>query len=95
MESWPPKDPQDVLDYEFDWTDRLEVGETLETSVFTVVQGTVVIDSSAINGGGTLTTVWLSGGGLGERCKVTNHVVTSEGREWDVTALLRIRSSDA
>lgn len=96
MKSWPlPKDPDDVCDYQFDWSDRLEEGETIATSTFTVDEGAVVVDDTtnppSING--SLTTFWLSGGVAGESCVITNRVVTSEGRRYDSSGRLRIKST--
>jgi hypothetical protein len=95
VQSWPSKDPNEVLDYQFDWADeddpRLEDGETLTDSDFSVVTGTVVIDSQDWVPTG-LTTVWLSGGTLNEACVILNRVVTSEGRTYDKSARLRIRN---
>ena len=92
--AWAPKDPDEVLDYMVDWQDDddpcLEAGETISTSTFTIVTGTVVIDSQSNTD--TTATVWLSGGAVGERCDVLNRVTTSEGRTYDHTAKLRIRS---
>lgn len=90
MLTWPAKDPNEVLDYDIDWTDRLEAGETISTSTFTVVEGTVVIDSDSDTGG--VTTVWLSGGTEGEVCVILNRIVTSAGRTYDQSIKLRIRS---
>jgi hypothetical protein len=51
MLKWPEKDPNEVLDYELDWADpdepRLVVGETLLTSVWSVLEGDVVINTSS------------------------------------------------
>lgn len=95
MRSWPAKDPEAVLDYQIDWADEedpfLEDGETLTASTFTVVEGTVVINSQTFVPTG-LATVWLSGGTLGERCLITNHITTSAGRQDDRSARLRIRA---
>ncbi len=92
MLSWPlPKDPDDIADYQVDWSARLEVGETIETSTFAVVLGSVTIDSQDFSG--ALTTVWLSGGEAGESCQIRNRITTSGGRQWDATARLRIRES--
>ncbi len=92
MQSWPQaKDPDDIADYQMDWSNRLEEGETLETSTFTVVQGSVEIDSQDFNGG--LTTVWLSGGTAGEVCLIRNRVTTDQGRQWDNTGRLRVREN--
>lgn len=98
MKSWPlPKDPDDVCDYQFNWEDRLEDGETIATSVFTVDQGTVTIDGTsdpkppAVDG--SLTTFWARGGTAGEVCVVTNRVLTSADRSYDDSARLRIKST--
>lgn len=96
MKSWPlPKDPNDVCDYQFDWSRRLEPGETIASSTFTVDQGSVVVDTTTnpptIDG--ALTTFWLSGGTDRETCVITNRIVTSEGRTYDDSARLRIRST--
>lgn len=95
MKSWPKKDPNEVLDYQVDWADedssRLEDGETIVTSDFTVVEGTVVIDSEDFVATG-LTTVWLSGGTDGEACVILNRITTSAGRTYDQSVKLRIRT---
>jgi hypothetical protein len=93
--SWPVKDPEAVLDYQNNWgpagTNWLEDGETIVSSTFTVVEGDVTIDSQDFVVTG-LATVWLSGGTAGTRCTITNHVVSSEGREDDISRRLRIRN---
>lgn len=91
MNSWPNKDPDEVLDFQFDWADRLAAGELIAASAFTVTQGTVTINTTALIATG-LTTVWLSGGAAGELCLINNHITTSLGREYDETAKLRIRA---
>lgn len=91
MSTWPSKDPQEVLDYQFNWTARLVTGETIVASVCTVVAGTVVKDSEGFSPEG-IVTVWLSGGTLNEQCQITNHVTTSFGREYEETGKLRIRT---
>lgn len=97
MTTWPTKDPNEVLDYEVIWGDdptyglgRLEVGETIATSVFSVVEGTVIINSSSIVG--NVTVVWLSGGTSGEKCQILDRITTSAGRTYDHTVTLRIRT---
>ena len=86
---WPSKDPDEVLDYEVDWTKRLD-GDTISTSAFTVPTGTVVVDSSSTTT--TVAKVWLSGGTLDETCEVLNRVVTAGGRTFDQTMKLRIKA---
>jgi hypothetical protein len=79
---WGIKDPDEVLDYQIDWAregdSRLEDGETLLTSNFSVAEGDVVIDNQAFSAPG-LTTVWLSGGTVGTMCVILNRVTTSGG----------------
>lgn len=90
MLTWPPKDPNEVLDYDIDWSERLEDGETIVASFFTVESGTVVIDDDEDAVG--VTKVWLSGGTAGESCVVQNRIETSAGRTYDQSVRLRIRN---
>jgi hypothetical protein len=88
--TWPTKDPDEVLDYNVNWTDRLEVGETIVASFFSVAEGDVVIDDDdELNG---VCTVWLSGGTAGTVAIILNRIETSEGRTYDQSVKLRIRS---
>lgn len=95
MITWPAKDPDEVLDYGFDWANaddpRLEAGETLLTSDFSVASGDVEIDSQDFEATG-IATVWLSGGTAGTVCTILNRVTTSGGRTYDQSAKLRIRT---
>jgi hypothetical protein len=95
MLQWPEKDPNEVLDYQLDWADpedpRLETSELLLTSVWSIVLGDVVIDSSSFTAGG-LSTVWTSAGSAGMKCELLNRVTTSKGRTYDKTVVLRIRT---
>jgi hypothetical protein len=95
MLAWPSKDPNEVLDYQLNWADpddrRLVTGETLLTSVWSVVEGDVVIDSQSFVSTG-LTTVWLSGGSVGAKCVLLDRVTTSAGRTYDESVTLRIRN---
>ena len=87
---WPNKDPDEVLDYVVDWTERL-AGDTISSSNFSIVSGgaALVIDSE----GNTTeeTTVWLSGGTLDASYEVLNRVTTAGGRTMDQTVKLKIK----
>lgn len=91
MDSWPHKDPDEVLDYQFDWTNRLEDGETIATSTMLVASGSVTLDSD--DKSGAITTAWLSGGTVDDVCVITNRVTTSANRTYEESAKIRIRSS--
>lgn len=87
--SWSPKDPDEILDYDIDWSDRLG-DDTISNSSWTLVSGTVVIGTTQISD--TATKVWLSGGMLGETCYIENLITTAGGRTYDQTVKLRIRA---
>lgn len=91
--TWPPKDPEEVLDYTIDWSDRMS-GDTITTSEWEMDPDNddelLIEDSNSISGENTI--IWLSGGTLGETYFLTNHIVTSAGREMDQTVKLKIKS---
>lgn len=95
MITWPAKDPDEVLDYGFNWSADthpvLETAETILTSSWAVVSGDAVINSSSFLATG-LVTVWLSAGTVDTVCVVRNRVTTSGGRTYDQSAKFRIRS---
>lgn len=90
--TWPPKDPDEVLDYEMDWSARLAEDDAISISTWTIVGGgsEVVIDSDSK----TLmtTTVWLSGGMRNRSYKLMNHIETTGGRTHEQTATLLVRA---
>jgi hypothetical protein len=71
------KDPADVLDYEWDWSDWLETSETIVTATWTVPTGITQTDTDV---GSTTATVWLSGGTAGTTYEVACKVLTSMDR---------------
>ena len=70
------KAPTEVVGYGIDWSEELD-DATIASSLWTVLQGTVVpgatleVDEFAY--------VALSGGTLGEVCRIRNTITTSEG----------------
>jgi hypothetical protein len=85
-------DPNEVKDYTLNWSGsapgpRLATGETITTSTWTVPSG-ITKDSDTDTD--TTTTIWLSGGTAGVSYRLTNHVVTSQGRQydWSITVLV-------
>lgn len=82
------KDPDAVLDYEVSWASWLAAGETISTSTFAVPVG---ITKDSESNTTTAATVWLSGGTVGQSYTVTNHIVTSQGREDDRSMQIQIR----
>ena len=70
------KAPGANLDYTIDWTDWLEVGDTLATSIWTVEAG-VTLGTVTFNT--TTATAFISGGTLGENVRATNTITTANG----------------
>jgi len=92
MLTWPNKDPDEVLDYVVDWTTRLDVAETISTSVFTIPTGNVTIQSQSFST--KKATLWLAGGTDGTACVISNIITTSAGRTYDEAVRLRVRSKE-
>lgn len=86
--SWPPKDPDENLDYKIDWTARL-AGDTIQTSLWIVPVG---LTKGAESNTNTATTVWLTGGTINTDPQVTNRITTAGGRTMDQTVKLKIRA---
>lgn len=84
--TWPDKDPDEVLDYELDWSARLSSGETISTSTWIVPDGIVEDSSSKTD---SVTKIWLSGGTAGSY-SFTNRIVTSGGRTMDQSVTLSV-----
>lgn len=84
-------DPQDKKDYTIDWADRLAAAETISTSTWTVPAGITQTTPSPSNTT-TTTTIWLTGGTAGVHYKITNHVVTNQGREYDWSIVVQVKN---
>jgi hypothetical protein len=74
--TWPPKTPDDILDYTIDWTGRLEA-EVIAESRFSIPHGLVKLSEAY---SATATKLWLAGGMAGEAYTIVNRVKTSGGR---------------
>ena len=72
-----PKDPDEIVDYAFDYANLLE-GDTIASSVWETDTGDVVVDTDSETT--TTTTARISGGTLGTKSKVKNTVTTTSGQ---------------
>jgi hypothetical protein len=78
-------DPNATLDYVMDWSEWLEVGETISTYTVVALNGT--IDShTELNGA---VTYWLTA--AQHPARVTCHIETSQGRVDDRTDIFTVR----
>lgn len=78
------RDPDSVLDFEFDWSGWLAEGETIATHDVTVAG--VVLDSDSATGAAV--TVWISGGTAAVTGSATCRITTTQGRTDDRTIRL-------
>lgn len=86
---WPFKDPAEDLDYEIDWSARLGEDE-IASAVISISVGSVVIGVTSTTP--TTSTVWLSGGALGETCDIFTIITTVGGRVMDQNVRLKIKT---
>jgi hypothetical protein len=88
VKRWPFKDPDEVLDYEVDWSDRLG-SDTIDSVTWTMPSGIVKDDQDV---SGDIAVIWISGGTAGESYNIGCRVVTTGGRTYDETIVLPVRS---
>lgn len=89
MKFWPSKDPDEILDYDIDWSERL-VDDTIVTSTWTVDDVTLSVVTDTLSS--QATKVWLSGGTVGLQYILTNQIVTAAGRTMEESVRLKIKS---
>lgn len=84
------KDPADVLDYSFDWSQWLQSGETVTGVTVTAAPGLTVNSSSFTD---TSSTAWLSGGvagATGTPYTVSHEITTNQARTKKLTMTIRL-----
>lgn len=81
------KDPDAIKTYAVNWADFLEAGVTITGSTWDVPDGITKVSDSLTTPN---TYIRLSGGTVGDKYTITNHVVMSNADEDDVSLLLRI-----
>lgn len=84
-----PKDPSDVDDFAFDWTDSLDVGETI--SLFEVsATGSLTVGAVANNSG--VIVARISGGDAVNKEEIVCKITTSAGRVLERTATVLVKN---
>lgn len=74
------KAPEDILDYEWDWSTWLPTGDTIATVSFTAADGLIIESNPAVSNTATTATAFISGGAAGESYAVTCQITTAGGR---------------
>lgn len=91
MNLWPPKDPDDVLDYSIDWSAVLaQDADTIATIVWTVPAPLAKVSQAEA---GSVAVVWISGGVDGTRYPIGCRLTTVGGRTYDRTFDLLVRTA--
>jgi hypothetical protein len=87
--TWPNKDPDEVLDYTLNWSERLG-DDTIVTSTWPDPPDGITIDADSYDG--TTAVLWLSGGVADTTYLFVNRVVTTGGRTMDQTVKLKVKT---
>lgn len=95
---WPrPKDPDEIVDYEIDWTPQLSddngvriEGLVIASSSWPTVPVGITKDSDSKSDTGAK--IRVSGGTTGETYELVNRVVLSDGQIWDQTCILKMKT---
>jgi hypothetical protein len=87
---WPKKDPEEVLDYSVDWTARLDGDPITDCTATLLTAAGVTVD--LVSNTATTSTVWLSGGTIGQTALIKFHIVTAAYREMERTISVRIEA---
>lgn len=82
------KDPNAILDYQWDWSSWLATSETISTAVITVPTGLTLSSQSNTT---TKVTVFLSGGTVDAGYQVTCRITTNQARTEDRSIYLICR----
>lgn len=97
--TWAPKDPDSKLDYEINWLNWLTsidvvtgipVIDTIASSAWVDVHSDLTVETDHFTD--STTTVWLTGGVIGETYEVTNRITTAAGRIQDQTVKLECKA---
>lgn len=82
------KDPNAIRTFGINWATVLD-GLGFSASIWAVVSGTVIIDSSTTST--TYALAKLSGGTVGEKCVLRNRITRSDGEIDDRTIYVKIK----
>lgn len=85
-----PKQPTEVLDYDFDYSAWLVITDEISAATITVPSG-ITLDSYSFTD--TVVKIWLSGGTDGETYKITCLVTTSAGRKKEKELRIKVKDN--
>lgn len=73
------QDKNALLDYSQDWTDFIVGSDSITNSVWSADSTDIVLSNALISG--AVTTVWVTGGVAGKLYRITNTILTAQGRK--------------
>lgn len=86
------KDPDEQLDYTFDFDALLETNEVIDSTAWTVPAGLTLV-TDTIDAAGKRATVWLAGGTAGDtyevECRITSNATPARIIERAFTVYVR------
>ncbi len=85
------KDPDERLDYDFDFSRWLTDSDTIASAVAVRSGGSVVLDAPEI--AAQSVRVWVSGGAIGEASVITVRATTAQGRVKESAMRLKIKGT--
>lgn len=86
------KDPDEKLDYGFDWSNALD-SDTISDSTWVVPTGITQSSSPAPTFDNTTTTIWLEAGSANQDYTIINRITTAGGRIFEASFSVSVRSS--
>ena len=81
------KDPDALLDYQMDWTSWLDDTDVITASSWVTDSADLVVEDDSFTD--TAATVWLSGGVVRGKYRVTNSIETDDGRKDDRSFIIK------
>lgn len=87
------KDPQETIDYAFDWSDFLASGETISASTWSIAPASTAAGALAL---GTLasttdtTAAFVTSGTVGVVYRLTNKITTNQTRIAERSVIVRV-----
>lgn len=85
-----PKDPDEKLDYQYDWSNELAPNETITSFDFEILTGNCSIESSSIDPTNKKVNFRLVGGLKNEINSIVNTINTSSGQILQRTSFVKI-----
>lgn len=88
-ESYTNKDPDDILDYSFDWSEWVESNNDSINSYSFIQDGNLTLTNQLLND--NIISVFVAGGVLNSTSYLTCRIVTNAGRRKDKTLFFRFK----